>query len=183
LIEVTNDQFANFEGEAADASLFTNPQQPRVIVTWFEARDFCALRDARLPTEAEWEYVARGPDGLVFPWSDEFIEANVVFVDNSDEQPADVGSRPGGISWVGTLDMAGNAGEWTSSLYQPYPFDAEDGRESLYDRVNDRVLRGGAWHTPSRIVRAAYRFLNGPEHRDSAIGLRCVRPYMAGDVE
>lgn len=67
--EVTNAQYAS----TGCTDWSSEPQQPRNCVTWFEARDFCAGRDARLPTEAEWEYVARGPDGLVYPWGNTYI--------------------------------------------------------------------------------------------------------------
>lgn len=81
-------------------------ERPVENITWFEAHTFCELRDTRLPTEAEWEYAARGPDNLNYPWGNEFEEDFVVYQNNSDDQTATVGSRTPGASWVGTLDMS-----------------------------------------------------------------------------
>ena len=115
--------------------------QPIENVTWIGAHDYCAWRDARLPTEAEWEYAARGPDGLFYPWGNEYISANLLL--SSSVQMPDVGSIPRGASWVGALDMSGSLYEWTNSLYRPYPYDPNDGREAgLEDDFGNRVFRG-----------------------------------------
>ena len=92
--------------------------QPINRVTWFQAHDYCASIGGRLPTEAEWEYAARGPESLVFPWGNDFVGKNAVWADSSGDQTADVGSRPAGASWVGALDLSGNLWEWVSSIYR-----------------------------------------------------------------
>jgi serine/threonine-protein kinase len=116
--EVTNAQFVAFGGQALDAGRWRQDDRPREMVTWFEATIYCQSRGGRLPTEAEWEYAARGPDGLIFPWGDQLISNNVVYEGNSLGETAAVGSRPGGASWVGALDMSGNVWEWVSSITQ-----------------------------------------------------------------
>jgi formylglycine-generating enzyme required for sulfatase activity len=177
--EVTNEQFEQLGGHPASQGQWTDADRPRERIDWFEARDFCSLRGARLPTEAEWEYAARGPDGLIHPWGDKFVADNVVYWENSGEQTAIVGSRPGGVSWVGAMDLSGNVWEWVSSLYEPYPYRADDGREADTGTSTDvlRVLRGGSWVGYEQNVRATVRLADGPEDRNANIGFRCARGY------
>jgi formylglycine-generating enzyme required for sulfatase activity len=175
--EVTNAQFDGLGGQAERESTWTDPNRPRERISWFEARDFCALRGARLPTEAEWEYAARGPDGLVYPWGDQFVAENAVYGSNSGGETADVGSRPGGVSWVGALDMSGNVYEWVSSVYLSYPYTQDLARreDEGYDG-SGRVLRGGYWgSTDVLYLRAANRDWNDPDITFNVRGLRCSR--------
>jgi formylglycine-generating enzyme required for sulfatase activity len=148
--EMTNEFVEMVTGNSA-GSQFANPQNPADSVSWFEARDICALREARLPTEAEWEYAARGVDSRVFPWGNEFVAANVVFQRTAQQGAMPVMTanatplRPASASWVGAVDMLGNIEEWTSTIYDeldysqrtlnfqnlfPYPYRAADGREA-----------------------------------------------------
>ena len=185
LYEVTNAQFRAFGGQAEEESHWTDDNRPREEITWFEAVAFCELRGARLPTEAEWEYAARGPDGLVYPWGNDFVADNVVYEDNAFGQTAEVGSRPGGVSWVGALDMSGNVQEWVSSLYQdhPYPYDAADGREVSgdIDGSRSRAKRNGSWchwdtgSENTSFLRAAYRSGQDPPYGNYSLGFRCAR--------
>ena len=164
---VTNEQFRRLNGEADRKSHWAGDKRPRESVTWFEARDFCVLREGRLPTEAEWEYAARGQDSLVYPWGNEWNPANAVwspyygdeYPEDRNRQTADVGSKPDGISWVGALDMAGNVWEWTNSLYEPYPYDKDDGREDMGSREL-RTLRGGSWAYSDFYFQSAYQSSN-----------------------
>ena len=174
--EVSNAQFTTFGGEATNASQWTEAELPRDNITWSEADAFCRLRGARLPTEAEWEYAARGPESWLYPWGDTYNSDNVVWADPQKLLgTAPVGSIPSGASWVGALDMAGNVMEWTSSRYQSYPYDADDGRESDPNDLT-RVARGGSWDLHEINFRADRR--GWSENLDTAIpgstGLRCA---------
>jgi formylglycine-generating enzyme required for sulfatase activity len=166
--EVTNAQYGshgNFEGD----------NLPRENLTWFEARDFCAARGERLPTEAEWEYAARGVDSLIYPWGNENDETVLVFEKNFEGRTWEVGSYPAGASWVGALDLSGSVSEWVSSIYTRYPYDPTDGRENLDDATSPRVARSG-WHSYVDFATSgAIRFRFAPDTRDWFTGFRCAR--------
>jgi len=167
--EITNGQYGS-DGAFGGANM------PHTNLLWTEARDFCASREGRLPTEAEWEYVAAGPSNLVYPWGDEFFANRLLFDKNWRGQPVDVGRYPDGASWVGALDMAGNVWEFTSSIYAPYPYDATDGREDLSDETSRRVFRSGVYSYIDYAIANSIRFWVRPEDsRDWFIGFRCVR--------
>jgi iron(II)-dependent oxidoreductase len=166
--EVTNAQYGS-EGHFPGANF------PRENLLWSEARDFCIARGARLPTEAEWEYAARGPDSLIYPWGNDLVESNLVFDRNTPAQTAEVGSRPDGVSWVGAFDLAGNVFEWVSSAYARYPYDPADGRENLDDTASPRVYRGGNQSYIDFGAGAAIRFRRAQDERDWFLGFRCAR--------
>lgn len=178
--EVTNGQY--FSIGCTDYSRESN--QPRNCVTWFNARDYCEQRGARLPTEAEWEYAARGPDSLIYPWGNDYIAEYVIGADDptyGSILTAPVGSRPNGASWVGALDMSGNLFEWVSTVYEieefPYPYRAKDGRENLNRTDLDRVLRGGSIIDGVAELRSANRFGGTPQTMNGLDGFRCARSY------
>lgn len=171
--EVSNRQFGSKNGIAAMSSP-SDSNLPRRRITWFEARDFCVLRGGRLPTEAEWEFAARGPDGWVYPWGNEFVADNVVFERNSGNTILSVGSRPGGASWVGVQDLSGNVSEWVSSRFLPYPYDPAQA-DSLDDTPAERVVRGGNFFNAPPNLRAALRSWGPPTIYTEFIGFRCAR--------
>ncbi len=161
---------------------FYKDDHPAIGVSWFNARQYVQWlsettgEDFRLPTEAEWEYAARGPDGLAYPWGNEFVADNVVYSVNSGGHTQPVGSKPGGASWVGALNMSGNVREWTNTVYRDYPYSATDGRESVSGEGASRVVRGGSWGNTQDDARAAYRNGSIPLSRNSYVGFRVVRP-------
>jgi formylglycine-generating enzyme required for sulfatase activity len=168
--EVTNAQYGS-DGP------FPGANRPRSNVTWVEARDFCVGRGMRLPSEAEWELAARGPDSLLYPWGSELIEDNLVFDRNSGNQTAEVGSKPDGVSWVGALDMSGNVLEWTSTIYESYPYDPRDGREDPLDLTSQRVQRSGWGSYIDLGASTPIRFRAAPDARDWFVGFRCARDF------
>jgi formylglycine-generating enzyme required for sulfatase activity len=166
--EVTNAQFEQFGSYEIHKSYWNDPQRPRESIGWFEARDFCIKRGGRLPTESEWEYAARGPDNLQYPWGNEFVADNVIYHENANGQTAAVGSKPGGASWVGALDMSGNVWEWVSAI---------GGYESNTDINAQRNLRGGSWQdADTDSLRSAFLSWQKPI-RLNYIGFRCARDY------
>lgn len=174
--EVSNAQYGAY-------GYWSLPVQPRENVTWFQARTFCESRGARLPTEAEWEYAARGPDGLVYPWGDTFVGNNATYGHNAGQQTGFVIEKPGGLSWVGAYHMAGNVWEWTSTLEMPYPYYPDDGRENLADSTNKRVYRGGSWINDEDTLRSSWRSAEFPDFNLNVLGLRCARTFVPNELD
>jgi formylglycine-generating enzyme required for sulfatase activity/precorrin-6B methylase 2 len=176
--ELTNRQYNRFlqarresRPYHADDPNYGDPNQPVVGVTWLEASRYCAWARLRLPTEAEWEYAARAGAALEYPTSTGAIshsQANIRDVSGPDrwEYTAPVGQFPPNA--FGLYDMAGNAWEWTSSAFSPYPYKQGDGREGQ-ELHKLRVLRGGAWSFPPQYCRTTHR------HRFAG-HLRCDYP-------
>jgi formylglycine-generating enzyme required for sulfatase activity len=135
---------------------------PVVEVSWDDAVAYCNWlaevtgRPYRLPSEAEWEKGARGGDGRIYPWGDEWDAQRCNNVEGGPGDTTPVGAYPEGASPYGLLDMAGNVWEWTRSIYRGYPYDPVDGREDL-QAGGPRVLRGGSFYADQGDARCACR--------------------------
>lgn len=156
---------------------------PLVGVSWYESLAYCRWlaartgRPYRLPSEAEWEAAARGPDGLLYPWGDVFEGSNCNCRGHGPGRRLAPGTMsPAGDSPFGVVDMAGNVSEWTLSQFRSYPIRLADGRDD-HNATGVRVIRGGSWHSPPIRVRATARGYNDPDFCDHDVGFRLA----AGD--
>ncbi len=153
---------------------------PVVFVTWHDALAYCRWlaeatgRPYALPTEAQWEKAARGTDGRIYPWGNKFDKSKCNTVESGTFGTTPVGKySPQGDSPYGVADMTGNVWEWCSSLYQPYPYRADDGREEAA-AGGSRVLRGGSWNSSRDGGRCAFRFYDlDPVSDYDRYGFRC----------
>ncbi len=145
---------------------------PRVNITWYEAEAYAAWRGGRLPTEAEWEYAARGPTSLVYPWGNVFVSPYANLIEKTNLTP--VGSYPGGVSWAGIHDMAGNAMEWVQdwlnvNYYKQKVRDDPQGPAT----GSVKIEKGGWWGSNQFVGRSAYRhYEDPPTYEDQHIGFR-----------
>jgi formylglycine-generating enzyme required for sulfatase activity len=169
-------------------------------VSWHQCVAFCAwlterlarLQDARgksllppgqvgrLPTEAEWEYAARGEAGRRYSWGDEEPDESRANFDGDVGHPTPVGIFPGGVTPEGVLDLGGNLWEWCLDAFREDFYADCKSQEPVHnpqaagDDGEPRVLRGGAFNDPSRFLRASDRFRAGPWFQIRNVGFRCV---------
>lgn len=157
-------------------------QHPINCVDWTASRAYCQWRGADLPTEAQWEYAARGTDGRLYPWGDGAPGLQLCWSRTpSPGSSCQVGAYPAGNSPFGLFDMAGNVREWTLDWYSTYSGDA--GVFVLDptgpDSGDERVFRGGSWGNYTVIwVRSSHREHAAPANPNHQIGFRCARGSM-----
>ena len=146
---------------------------PVVNVSWDKAVAYCQWAGGRLPSEAEWEYAARGREsGLVYPWGNSIDEKNANYYPSDGTSP--VGSYP--ANGFGLDDMAGNVWEWCSDWYDTnYYSQSPDKNPQGPSSGTGRVLRGGSWVVTPEDLRASYRRGVRPDLSYVNIGFRCAR--------
>jgi len=179
--QVSGADWAHPEGPGSQAA----NDHPVVHVSWNDAVAYCEWAGSRLLTEAEWEYAARGPEGLSYPWGNtfdgtrlNFCDKNCAFdwadqgVDDGYEFTAPVGSYPNGASWAGALDLAGNVWEWVADWYGDYSSERQVNPTGPASG-DSRVLRGGSWFHNEGITRGAYRNWHTPPGAYNYLGFRC----------
>ncbi len=156
---------------------------PVFNVSWDEAQAYCQWAGLRLPSEAEWEYAARGADGRSFPWGDEGPGTTRCNLRSNDYRSdldghlytAPVGSYAAGASAFGALDMTGNVWEWVQDWYAgSYPSGAQTDPSGPATGTL-RAYRGVSWYQDSSFCRAAYRSRGSPGDRFNSLGFRVVR--------
>ncbi|MCB9151011.1 MAG: SUMF1/EgtB/PvdO family nonheme iron enzyme [Caldilineaceae bacterium] len=152
---------------------------PVVNVSWHDARAFCAWANVQLPSEAQWEKAARGTDGRIYPWGNQPPTDKLCNFNNNVKDTTPVDRYSAGASPYGCLDMAGNVWEWTSSLYKPYPYEANDGREDP-EADGRRTWRGGSFDYDDNGVRCAFRLDWYPDSRYYGCGFRILSPGAVG---
>ena len=169
------------------ARRFERASFPVTLVTWDDASTFCATRGARLPTEAEFERAARGPNARRFPWgelaNDRLANHGRLGLDATDDadgfaELAPVGSFNAGRTPDGFLDLAGNAAEWVQDRYATQypdgPATDPEGPDAA-TATSARVVRGGSYESPMAWLRGAARSAALPSDRRPSLGFRCAR--------
>jgi formylglycine-generating enzyme required for sulfatase activity len=166
----------HYSNTCSDQAAKQKPNYPCVMVTWYEAEAYAHWRGGRLPTEAEWEFAARGPQSLIYPWGNTFDSGKANVVQSTGLAP--VGSFPAGKSWVGAYDMAGNAMEWVQDW-----LDTDYYKQAVQDNPPGpaagtiKIEKGGWWGSNQFVARSAYRhFEDPPNYGDGHIGFRIVHP-------
>lgn len=159
---------------------------PVINVDFYMASTYCSWAGARLPKETEWEYGARGPESLIFPWGNTFEKSKLNYCDVNcnglsdntfdDGYPdtAPVGAFHSGASWVGALDMAGNVREWVSDTYTNYQ-SGKAVNQSGMDTEELKIPRGGSWYDKPDDVRSANRGGELPDYFRHNLGFRCAK--------
>jgi formylglycine-generating enzyme required for sulfatase activity len=190
--EVSNARYKEFmsvTGHPApaywDDPRLSKPNQPVVGVSWTDANAFCKWDGKRLPTEAEWERAAKGPNGdNHYPWGHKLDTKKANYGQNVG-RTMPVNSYPEGVSGFGVYNMAGNVFEWVEDWYDPKYYRESlalnpKGAEKGYNFANQgpvKVLRGGSWLAPETSLHTSHRFWNQPDNNSYGVGLgfRCAK--------
>lgn len=183
--EVTNDQYAAFiqaTGHAAPSGWINKfypmgqARYPVTGITWSDASAYATWVGCRLPTEVEWEKAARGTDGRIYPWGNQFAATYCNYSGSRLGHPVQFGTYPAGKSQYGVYDMAGNVAEWVADVYQPYAGNTT--LTILNSDPNMKVVRGGAFDTNRDSLRCSARTSKNGTSGYVDVGFRTVRPLF-----
>ncbi len=150
---------------------------PIVNVTWQDAAAYAKWARATLPTEAQWEKAARGIDGRMFPWGNEFDTSKCNEASKDPHRPQPIGSYPDGVSPYGCMDMAGNVWEWCSDWYGGHYYDNTPTKNPTGPKHGiEHSLKGGSWNDNiANNERCARRAYGPPTYSFHSYGFRCAR--------
>lgn len=177
--EVTNKQYAEFvqatgykspAGWGGSSYKVGTGDLPVDTVDWADARAYADWANKRLPTEAEWEFAARGTDGRLYPWGTEWVPGRAYTADSKLLTLQPVGSAPDGASPFGILDLCGNVAEWCSDNFSPYP-----GSTAVPKDLTFKIVRGGNLGSPKERATTSFRNWYPPEKSVEGLGFRCAK--------
>jgi len=153
----------------------THANDPVVGVTWEQAETYCKMIKARLPTEAEWEKTARGPNGNMFPWGKANTSCDLANIGRCNPSVTKVNGYPQGASFYGAFNMAGNVFEWTADWYSDsYYGAAPTANPGGPASGSSRSVRSASFTQDSYLAESARRFRFKPTEARNDLGFRCV---------
>ena len=191
---VTNEQYEKFDpSHRSKRAPWADDKHPVIYVNSLDAINFCAWLNTqgkhkfRLPTEAEWEYAARGSEGRIFPWGDKlnrgdlanFADCNTSFpwratdINDGYAQTSPVSTYPKGASPFGIMDMAGNVWEWCHDYFETYRGGDRIAPKGPAQGTR-RVYRGGSWKSKASSLQGSTRNFNTPDYSSNDVGFRVV---------
>ncbi|MBI5944127.1 MAG: SUMF1/EgtB/PvdO family nonheme iron enzyme [Chloroflexi bacterium] len=148
---------------------------PVTGVNYDQAAAYCSFVNGRLPTEAEWEKTARGPDGNLFPWGNEGPVCDLLNFKFCEGTTTEVIDYPQGVSYFGALDMAGNAREWVADWYSPTYYSEAPVEDPLGPLIGEkRSVRGSSYRDGADPSLSAHRFSLLPTENLPDLGFRCI---------
>lgn len=166
------DGFKYREDMATHPVVGVSKKDAEAYIAWLNEK---TSKNFRLPNEAEWERTARGTDGRIYPWGNTFDPWRCNTAESVKKSTTPVGFySPGGDSPCGAADMIGNVWEWTSSLFLPYPYQAD---QTGYEHKNNSryVIRGGAWYYTRKLARCSTREGMHADRVSNSVGFRLAR--------
>jgi hypothetical protein len=183
--KVTNAQFALCvqSGKCSPPDATNNPafnnyrfiNYPVTGVNYDQAASYCTFVHGRLPTEAEWEKAARGPDGNLFPWGDGAPACNLLNYKFCTGKTTSVNEYPKGLSYYSAFDMSGNAREWVADWYSPTYYKESPALDPLGPELSEkRSVRGSSYQDSADPSISAHRFSLKPIENLPDLGFRCV---------